>query len=154
MLLAYTFPGYDQIMEEEFGKLPGVRLTKIQAKSHVILPYRIAQSVSHLQEDLPSPNDSIILIWSRYHILALSQLIGQIPRLGIDELWFPHLDMELDIGWAVGRANALIKWGATCMDAYTLKEKPWPEIKSTMSETALLVWWAQRINLKVFGLVT
>lgn len=154
MLLYYTINGCEQILDEEFGKLDDIRLTKIQIKQHYSTPMKIAHAVARIQDDRPLSRESIMIVWSRYEIFELANLINTIPVLDIDHLLFPHLDMELDVGWVVGQPNALIKWGATCMDAYAIDEQVWPVQKSTMSGTALLIWWAQRINLKVFGLVS
>jgi hypothetical protein len=89
-------------------------------------------------------------VWApNYQIDPL--IFSNLPIFGTDEILFSSLDMELPVGWAAGHVYAMIKWAATCRDTETIDFVPWPQIKGTPSSTANIVWWAQRINLRVYG---
>lgn len=90
------------------------------------------------------------LVWATRYYVDPTVFVN-LPTFRTDEIMFPNLATELKVGWAAGHANALIKWAATCRDAAALEFKPWPQLVEISSSTANLVWWAQRINLRVYG---
>jgi len=97
-------------------------------------------------------SDTAVLVWSYYDMLGADAIIDKLPNFRADEIMFPTLNMESHVGWAAGHAKALIRWAATCRHAALTDITTWPQSRSLASGTANLVWWAQRINLQVYGL--
>lgn len=98
-----------------------------------------------------STNESKVLVaWPPYHMHGL-EIIGRLREYRGDEIAFETLDVDQHISYAVGHPRAMITWAVTLSHAQVFQD-PWPCSHSTDStSTARMVWWAQRINLKVYS---
>jgi len=99
---------------------------------------------------LINPVSKAVIVWKTRHFVDAADF-ADLPNFRPDEILFHDLNIESQLSWAAGHPHALIKWAATCRDLEYLDFIPWPQYGEASSDTADLVWWAQRINLKVYS---
>ena len=93
----------------------------------------------------------LAFIWSPHAGYALETLMSTYDNLRGDEIIFHTLDNTLVAGWVFGHARAMLHWSLTLPHAIAIGDH-WPPIHDAeKTETSRIVWWAQRINLRVYG---
>jgi hypothetical protein len=93
---------------------------------------------------------AVILMWPPYDLTCMGD-IRQYYDIRGDEIMFPTLASDATICYAIGHPRALLNWSTTLHHAQSVSD-PWPHRHRTaIAPTAKLVWWAQRINLKVYS---
>lgn len=93
-----------------------------------------------------SGDEMLAIVWN-----ALSWASLMVPRRDRpDEITFDSIAADRPVGWAAGHRNAIIRWAATCYHSDELHFEPWPQNRCVADKQAGLVWWAQRMNLKVY----
>ena len=99
---------------------------------------------------LTAVSDKTLIMWSRYDLAAADTVIDSLHGFHRDQIVFPTLDMQQTAGWAAGHSVALTRWAAACREADHMDLIPWPHHMTKRDTTANLIWWAQRINLRVY----
>jgi hypothetical protein len=95
-------------------------------------------------------NSPLLFTWHPFDLTGLHRAIAMGPLRG-DEIVFPHLAVDSEISWAYGHARSMLTWGLTLHHSDQIAD-PWPTAKrGNKSDGASLIWWAQRINLRVYG---
>lgn len=93
--------------------------------------------------------DAVGICWYPDHVQTI--MLNHVTNLRGDEMIFHHLNVAQPIGWVIGHPRSILKWAATLADCWSLEDY-WPtRNKVNIFETGVLVWWAQRINLKVYS---
>lgn len=84
-----------------------------------------------------------------------------LPPLRGDELVIPTLDSRKAVPWVMGHPRAMLLWSLTVRNlsdmgdvwpADAVRNLNSPERNIQFSEESKMVWWAQRMNLRVYGL--
>ena len=124
----------------------------------------IAEMSLHLQRNLDELNffwtsaeakTVCMFMWAPYNMHNIDRIGHDLTVRG-DEIIFPTIDTRENVSWAVGHPRALLNWGLTLPYAGTVAD-PYPRqprirlAGGELSNTARLIWWAQRINLRVYS---
>lgn len=102
------------------------------------------------QHLMTAVSDTALLLWSRYDLTKADAIISGLNRSHRDQIIFPTCDIQQSVGWAAGHSVALTRWAAVCKEVDHMDFMPWPHHINQRDVTANLVWWAQRINLRVY----
>ena len=122
-----------------------------QTKISDSLATKIAKLGLALEEHLSyNVSNQAMLLWSRYDLVKIDSVISQLRDFSRDQISFPTLDIQQSAGWTAGHSIALTRWAAVCRQADHMDLIPWPHRITKRDTTANLVWWAQRINLRVY----
>lgn len=142
---------YDNQLEK-IGSDPRVRLLAMdrQAKPDLIGYIRhCGLRIESKLSEVDFRSDTVTICWYPDHLRTIS--FDHKTDLRGDELIFHHLNVTQPIGWVTGHPRSILKWAATLTDCHTLDDY-WPsKTRISMFDTGILVWWAQRINLKVYA---
>lgn len=104
--------------------------------------------------------DPVVIAWQPYDTGLLPQALRLSPLRG-DELVVPTLDSRQSISWMMGHPRAVLLWSLTVRNlrrfgdvwpADAVRNLNSPEKNITFSDESKMVWWAQRLNLRVYGL--
>lgn len=92
---------------------------------------------------------ALLLMWPPYDLTRLSAVSTYCDLRG-DEIIFSTMAMDSTISYAIGHPRAMINWAITLSHSKSIPD-PWPTAhRVSPSDTAKMVWWAQRINLRVY----
>ena len=95
-------------------------------------------------------SNTLACIWPPYSVDGLPCALDKYCDMRGDEIVFQSLDSTQHISWAFGHARGFLHWSLTVLHAEKIVDQ-WPQLYDQKSETAVLIWWAQRINLKVYS---
>jgi len=92
----------------------------------------------------------VAMIWAPYNIDGMATNLYHQSFRG-DDIIFPSLAANIDVCWAAGHPRAMLHWALTIMHARDIIASYPGPARTDLSNTSKLVWWAQRINLRVYG---
>ena len=96
-----------------------------------------------------------MIAWPSYTGAMFDEISAALENIRSDELVVESLDMTQELTYIAGHTRALVKWAATIRHAMAFEGDTWSDQvceSSIRATTSRYVWWAQRINLKIYGL--
>ena len=148
----------------QLSKISRIDIRNIETSEHTLfgLVQDLGEAVDRDHHDnffwkQDESNTRIMLVWPPYDITNIAGC-SEIESLRADELLFPSLDIAEHLCWVAGHPRAMLHWVSTLHHSMAVTD-PHPGFHRAnasnrrISETASMVWWAQRINLKVYGVL-